>query len=195
MTVYDLGANIGYISLILGHLVGETGRVFAFEALPSNTERWRTNVDLNGLSPRMQLFCGAVTDSLAPVHFLVHASGGMGKAVGSAGRENYYKNELEVPGISLDEFVFTQDFPPPQVIKMDIEGGEVLALPGMKRLLSETHPSLLMELHGKASSEVVWKTLTELGYRMCWMKPGFPVVKALEELDWKAYLVALPESK
>jgi len=195
MTAYDVGANIGYISLMLARLVGETGRVFAFEALPANADRWHTNVGLNQLSARMQLFVGAVTNSTTPVRFLVHNSGGMGKAVGSAGRDNSYINEIEVPGISLDEFVFGQGNPAPQVIKIDIEGGEVLALPGMERLLKEMHPVLLMELHGQESSQTAWQLLTGLGYKMCWMKPGFPVVTGLEALDWKAYLVALPESR
>lgn len=195
MSAYDVGANIGYISLMLARLVGETGRVFAFEALPSNAERWQANIALNGLSGRMQLFCGAVTDSTAPVRFLVHASGGMGKAVGSAGRENAYQDEIQVPGISLDEFVFGQGNPPPHVLKVDIEGGEVLAWPGMRRLLAEAHPSLVMELHGQESIQVTWEILSGLGYRMCWMKPGFPVVASRDELGWKAYLVALPEPK
>ena len=195
MVTYDVGANIGFISLILACLVGKDGKVFAFEALPSNIERWHSNVKLNNLTDRMQLFSGAVSDQSAPVRFLVHASGGMGKAIGSAGRDNSYMDEIEVPGICLDDFVFSMGNLPPQLIKMDIEGGEVLALPGMQRLLKEHQPILLMELHGYESSQAAWKTLTELEYRMCWMKPGFPPVAALEALDWKAYLVAFPESR
>jgi len=192
---YDIGANIGYISLMLARLVGDKGYVFAFEALPANTQRWQENVNLNHMTGRMQLFCGAVADRNAPVHFLVHASGGMGKVSGSAGRENTYQDEIEVPGVSLDEFVFEQGNPPPQVIKMDIEGGEVLALPGMLGVLKEARPSLVLELHGQESIRVSWEILSGLGYRMCRMKPGFPQVASPAELDWKAYLVALPEQR
>jgi FkbM family methyltransferase len=195
MIAYDVGANIGYISLILARLVGKSGRVFAFEALPVNVERWRENVHLNKLSDRMQLFCGAVTDKDAPVRFLVHASGGMGKAAGSAGRQEEYKTSFEVSGISLDSFVFGQGNPPPQVLKLDIEGGEVLALPGMRQLLSEEQPVLVLELHGQEAICTSWGILSGLGYRMCWMKPGFPPVTSLEELPRKAYLVAFPEIK
>ena len=193
MTAYDVGANIGYITLILARLTGENGRVFAFEALPSNGERWQTNLTLNGMKERSQLFSGAVTDRQSQVRFLVHASGGMGKVAGSAGREQPYEMEILVPGLSLDEFVFSQGNPAPQIIKLDIEGGEVLALPGMRRLLLDEHPILLMELHGQESSRVGWQMLSEMNYKICWMRPGFPKVPALEDLDWKAYLVALPE--
>jgi hypothetical protein len=47
MIAYDVGANIGYISLLLGLAVGKDGHVFAFEALPANVERLQKNLRLN----------------------------------------------------------------------------------------------------------------------------------------------------
>ncbi len=128
-----------------------------------------------------------------PAVFLVHESGGMGKAAGSAGRDDRYQSELTVPGLSLDDFVYGQGNPPPQVVKMDIEGGEVLALPGMRRVLREARPLMLMELHGHAASQAAWVILTGAGYEICWMRHGFPVVDLLEALGWKAYIVARPK--
>jgi len=189
---YDVGANIGYVSLLLAKTAGEQGHVYAFEALPQNVERWRKNIELNGMEARLSLFAGAVTQATGPVRFLVHESVGMGKAVGSAGRDDQYLSEVTVPGISLDEFVYGQGHPPPQAVKMDIEGGEVLALPGMRRVLAEARPLMLMELHGAESARIAWETLTAAGYEMRWMRRGYPVVPSLEALDWKAYIVAKP---
>ncbi len=191
--VYDVGANIGYVSLLLARAVGATGHIFAFEALPENAGRWCRNVELNEMASRMTLFSGAVTGSAGPVRFLVHASGGMGKAAGSAGREDAYQAEVTVPGISLDEFVYGQGNPPPQVVKMDIEGGEVLALPGMRRVFSEARPLMLMELHGPESSRAAWEILTAARYRICWMRSGYPPIPSLEAMGWKAYIVARPQ--
>ncbi|MGA2490497.1 MAG: FkbM family methyltransferase [Anaerolineales bacterium] len=193
MVIYDVGANIGYVSLLLAKAAGEKGRVYAFEALPENADRWRKNMTLNGMENRVTLFAGAVTQAPGPVHFLVHASAGMGKAAGSAGRQDTYQSEVSVPGISLDEFVYGQGNPPPNVVKMDIEGGEVLALLGMQRVLTEVRPLMLMELHGPESSRVAWDTLTAANYQICWMRPGYPVVPSLEVLGWKAYIVARPK--
>jgi FkbM family methyltransferase len=190
--VYDVGANIGYVSLLLAKAAGETGRVFAFEALPANVERLRRNVELNGMSARVTVIAGAVTQTAGLVRFLVHESGGMGKAEGSAGREDHYQAEVVVAGLSLDEFVFERGNPPPQAVKMDIEGGEVLALPGMRRLLAEARPLMLMELHGPESARAAWETLTAARYQICWMRRGFPVVPSLEAMGWKAYIVARP---
>jgi FkbM family methyltransferase len=192
MTVYDVGANVGYVTLMLAKLTGSQGRVYAFEALPDNVERLRRNVELNGFNDRVSIFSGAVAVGVGEVKFLVHSSGGMGKAAGSAGRDEQYQREIIVPSTSLDEFVYTQGNPPPQAVKMDIEGGEVMALPGMRRVLAEARPLMLMELHGPESARAAWDALTATGYRLCEMKPGYPRVPSLDALDWKAYLVALP---
>jgi FkbM family methyltransferase len=192
VVIYDVGANIGYVSLLLAKAAGENGKVFAFEALPENGRRWRKNIGLNGMDARMSLFFGAVTQTAGSVRFLVHASAGMGKAVGSAGRQDEYQSEIQVPGISLDEFVYVQGNPAPQVVKMDIEGGEVMALPGMRHLLAEACPLMLMELHGPESSRVAWDTLTAAGYQICWMRHGYPEIPSLKAMGWKAYIVAKP---
>jgi FkbM family methyltransferase len=195
MVAYDVGANIGYISLLLARQVGQQGKVYAFEALPANLERLRLNLALNELSKNVIVIPAAVVECERPVRFLVGPSGGMGKADGSAGREDVaYSGAIDIDGLSLDTFVFEMGNPPPQVVKMDIEGGEVLALPGMLGVLEQIRPLLLLELHGLQAAQVVWETLTRLGYRLCRMAPGYPPVKTQQELDWKAYLVAIPSS-
>ena len=190
---YDVGANIGYISLALARLVGVEGRVYAFEALPANLERLRQNLLLNRLQSTVEVVPAAVADRLAPVQFLVGPSGGMGKAAGSAGRQSFdYSEQISVTGVSLDDFVYTLGNPPPQAVKLDIEGGEVLALPGMRRLLAGAPPLIFLELHGPEAARVAWELLIAAGYQLCRMAPGYPVGIAQEQLDWKAYLVGLP---
>lgn len=192
MTAYDVGANIGYISLGLARAVGSEGQVWAFEALPVNQSRLRANVGLNP-DLKVEVIAKAVTGESGTVDFLVHASGGMGKAAGSAGRQASYSETIAVPAISLDDFVFIENNPVPQVVKMDIEGGEVLALPGMERVLKEAHPVIFLELHGPQAAQVAWDTLTAAGYTLHRMSKGYPVIPSLDALDWKAYVVGLPK--
>ena len=192
-TIYDVGSNIGYVTLMLAHNAGAQGRVFAFEALPENVERTRKNIELNNLA-NVSVLSVAVLDKSEPVTFYVHASVGMGKAAGSAGRrEENYKAEIQVPGLALDDFVFVQGNPAPNAVKMDIEGGEVLALPGMQRVLQEFHPLMLLELHGPESEKVAWETLTAAGYTLRAMENGYPVISSPQSLGWKAYLIAVYE--
>jgi FkbM family methyltransferase len=200
MVVYDVGANVGYISLLLARAAGEQGQVFAFEPLPANLQRMAANF---GLNPWARLACipAAVVDRSGPVRFLAHASGAMGKAAGSAGRHDQaYPEQIEVAGISLDEFAYPApgaaapawSGPRPQLVKMDIEGGEVLALQGMDRLLCEARPLLLLELHGPESARAAWDTLTAAGYQLLRMQPGYPPIPSLDALDWKAYIIGKP---
>jgi FkbM family methyltransferase len=196
MVVYDVGANVGYISLLLAHQAGPAGHAFAFEALPDNVARLRQNVALNQLDSRVTIVPAAVVETSRPVRFLVGPSDDMGKAEGSAGRQEIaYSQAIEVPGLSLDDFVYAQGNPPPQAVKLDIEGGEVLALPGMRRLLQTARPLALIELHGPEAARAAWDGLQAAGYRICRLQRGFPEVAALADLDWKAYLAAFPPAE
>ena len=193
MVVYDVGANIGYISLMAARLAGKRGRVFSFEALPANIARLTRNVALNTMQDQVQIVHAAVVDRPGEVTFLAHASGAMGKAQGSAGRDEHYTQTIKVTGIALDDFVFQHGNPPPAVIKMDIEGGEGMALAGMPRLLKEARPIFLIELHGQEAARQVWDCLKANHYTLRYMRTGSAPIQSLDELDWKAYVIAAPE--
>jgi FkbM family methyltransferase len=191
-SAYDVGANIGYISLLLARACGDQGDVVAFEALPKNIERLKRNLSLNAFAHNTQVVSAAVVDEVKEVTFLVHSSTSMGKAAGSAGRDEQYQQQIHVPGISLDEYIYTQGHSRPDVVKMDIEGGEVLAVKGMQRLLKEAPPVMLVELHGHEAAHAVYAALAAAGYSFHRMQAHYPPITSEEELDWKAYLVALP---
>jgi FkbM family methyltransferase len=192
--VYDLGASIGYVSLLFAKAVTSSGRVLAFEPLPANLERLAKNISLNGSEDRVDVVPYAVIDATRPVEFLLGPSVGMGKAAGSSGRgEQVYEERLIVEGIALDDFVFIRGNPAPDIIKIDIEGGEILAFPGMRQILMKKHPIIFLELHGAEAAELSWQMLMEAGYKICRMKAGYPAVNSPSDLDWKAYLIALPQ--
>ena len=190
--IYELGANVGYTSLCLGKVAGPEGKVICFEALPENQARLRENLALNPQVSRFEVVPLAVADKPGQVQFLVHASDDMGKVAGSAGREADYQETITIQATSLDDYVYNQGNPPPDAIKMDIEGGEVLALPGMARVLAEAKPLMLVELHGPESARAAWGALTGSGYTIHRMVSGFPLVEDLDGLNWKAYLIGKP---
>jgi len=193
--VFDVGANVGYVSLLSARLSGKSGKVFAFEALPANVARLRQNISINSLESRITVTHAAVIDNVQPVTFLTHPSGAMGKALGSAGRDEQYSGRITVPGLALDTFVYDENNPAPDIIKMDIEGGEGSALAGMPRLLAEKKPILLIELHGEKAARQVWNYLQQHHFSMHQMKHGYPKVTLISVLDWKAYIIAVPEHK
>ncbi len=189
---FDVGANIGLISLTLAECVGPEGHVVAFEALPANVERLRANIELNACGGWVHVELAAAGAVTGEAMFLVHRSGGMGKLGGSAGREETYNGQITVPVISLDDYVFEQGHPSPSVIKIDVEGGEGMVMRGAAKLLAERRPTLLIELHGPEASTSVWEQLIPCGYTLHQLAKGLPQIAGPSELGWKAYIVAVP---
>ena len=194
MCVYDVGANIGYITLIAARLNSPNGRVFSFEALPANIERLKQNIILNQLDNRVSIQHAAVVDESQKVTFYMHQSGAMGKAAGSAGRDEKYQQSMQVDGVALDDFIYKEKQPKPDLVKVDIEGGEGMAMAGMRRILKEIRPLFLIELHGQQAARLVWEHLTANGYSLHRMRLGYERILSLQDLDWKAYVVALPDA-
>jgi FkbM family methyltransferase len=170
--------------------VGEGGRVLAFEPLPANAERIRRNAALNPEGSRLELYELAVSNCPGTVHFRVHSSNAMGRMETVEGRTEGYTDSIEVTTAGLDDLVYERGLPVPDVIKMDIEGGEVLALPGAVRLLAENHPLLLLELHGPQAAKAAWELLKAAGYRLFQLGAEGQEIQSVQELDWKAYVLA-----
>lgn len=191
--IFDVGANIGFTSLLFAERTGSTGHVFSFEALPSNITRLEENIALNNFKDWVTIIHAAVQDQSGPVNFLIGPSHGTGKAEGSLGRSNLnYHDHIQVPGVSIDDFVYLSEHDKPDIIKIDIEGGELLALTGMLELLRDCGPILLLELHGLDSTRGCWDLLEKEKYQICEMAPGYSRVPNVTELDWKSYIVAFP---
>ena len=191
--VYDIGANIGFLTILIARETGPNGQVHAFEALPENIARLKHNVERNEFQNWVTIVHAAVMEKSGSAEFLIGPSTGMGKVNGSAGRSSIeYKESILVEGISIDEYIEVSGNPSPNILKIDIEGGEVLALPGMQNLIHNYHPILMVELHGPEAAQVTWDRLKLEGYRICWMAPAFPEVEDFHELNWKSYIVALP---
>ena len=191
---YDIGANIGFMTLLFAQCVESTGHVYAFEALPANLQRLRDNIALNAVDYRVTIISAAVNDRSNSTKFYIGPSPGTGKLVKSAGRSTItYRESIEVEGISIDDFIYQSGNPAPDILKIDIEGGEVLALPGMSRMLHEKRPVVMIELHGQEAARVGWDLLKKENYQICHMAADFPPILVLQEIDWKSYWVAFPD--
>jgi FkbM family methyltransferase len=187
--IYDLGANIGYVSLLFARATGSSGRVLAFEPLPANQERLQKNLQLNN-AINIALIPSAVADKSGSTAFMVHTSGEMGKLKGAAGKSEGFAQEISVQTIALDDFAVTN--PIPQLIKIDIEGGEILALRGMSTILRERRPILFLELHGMEATAAAWDRLRTARYHLHWMRGEYPQIMSASELTKKSYVIARP---
>ena len=195
MCIYDVGANIGYMSLLFSKILDERGKVFAFEALPENIRRLEENIQCNAFGKLIHVIPAAIVEKSGLTEFYQHASGAMGKAVGSAGRQEAYQNTITVQALSLDDFVFVKKQAKPNLVKMDIEGGEALALQGMQKLLGKVKPILFIEIHGDVAGQIAWKILKKFAYQILRMGEGQEKITTRDQIQPKDYLIALPPQK
>jgi len=129
--VLDIGAHIGYYTLIFANLIGEDGKVFAFEPDPTNFDLLRKNVKINGYK-NVILVQKAISHKTEKLKLYLSDDDSGGHAIYNPcdGR----RQSIEIEAIRLDDYF--QDYEGKiDFIKMDIEGAEEGALRGMSNLL------------------------------------------------------------
>ena len=140
----DVGANIGLFTMVASRIVGDNGKVYAFEPLSANFQKLSFHVSENNLGnvTAEQL---AVADRNERLTLFVDDrwnNSGMATAYPSS-----FNRQESVAGISLDNYFHQVDLRGLSLIKIDIEGGELLALFGMVNLLVKYRPAILIELN------------------------------------------------
>ncbi|MFQ5705339.1 MAG: FkbM family methyltransferase [Gemmatimonadales bacterium] len=174
-TFVDVGSNVGFYSLFASGLVGEQGRVFAFEPEPVFCESLRRSAQENGFS---QLHCSnaALSDRTTTASFYRAWDSPASSLVPEVpGREKRYRERIQVPVTTLDDYLTEHPAAPPEIglIKVDVEGEEVRAVSGMvETLASRGFPPMWVEVRGPEGSTrapdtfpAVHALLQPLGYR------------------------------
>jgi FkbM family methyltransferase len=141
--VVDLGANIGYFTLLAARLVGSEGKVYSFEPEPLNHGLLLKNIELNRYD-NVVAMQKAVSDTSGQVKFFLDRK--------DTGAHSIYQSDdsrehIEIESVTLDEFFQDKNYRV-NVIKMDIEGAELAALAGMQRIIQENEDlKLFVEFH------------------------------------------------
>ena len=128
--VVDIGANIGYYTLLFSKKVGKTGKVFAFEPDPRNIPVLKKNVEANGCS-NVTIVEKAVCDSNEGVIFYL---GGISDCSSICPRGPGNEKEVHVESTTLDRY-FEKTLEKISLIKMDTEGAEAFVFKGMQELV------------------------------------------------------------
>lgn len=190
----DLGANIGYYTIFAANLVGTTGEIHAFEPIPSTFARLATNTQLNNLQ-NVRLNQCAASDQ--------HGTVDMYDFPGNSGSNSFGKHpeattSFSVPTIRLDDYVKEHGLKKITLIKMDIEGAEVLALRGMHDVIMEYRPQFLIEVNSHCLSQLGFSvndlvhTIQDYGYSIIDIKTQQPFVCSPELQHRKTDIHAIP---
>jgi len=144
MTVIDIGANVGYYTLIAAELVGETGKVFAFEPEPGNFDLLSRNVKLNKYS-NVDAVQKAVSNCTGSITLYIDR-GNFGNRSFAQANILVDGGAVEIESVSLDEFCASHlNGRRLDVLKIDAQGAEGLILMGAKDTLQKYEPTIFME--------------------------------------------------
>ncbi len=173
MTVVDLGAHIGYYTLLTAKLVGEKGKVFSFEPAPDNYALLTKNIAINGYK-NVTPVPKAVSNKIDKVKLALRD-----QFTHYVCDSNDVKGEFVlVECTSLDEFFADEDMQI-DLVKMNIEGSEMAALEGMSNLIKKNEslkivtefcPDFLRRA-GSSPEEFLHK-LMEYGFKFCDIHAG-----------------------
>jgi FkbM family methyltransferase len=134
MRVVDVGANMGYFSLLLSDRVGANGFLWAFEPEPRNFQLLEWNLDVNGFTPRSKVHRMAAFDRRAQVRLWQNPVNLGGHSVLPADSPDIAGEILTVDAAPLDECIDA----PIDVMKIDAEGSEPFIWDGMRRIIERS---------------------------------------------------------
>jgi FkbM family methyltransferase len=142
-TFVDVGAHIGFFSVIAASAVGETGKVYSFEANPIMFQKLQANVSEY---PWLTASWRAVWNKSGPLSFSDPQQAGE-SGWGTVGAVRSGGKMTSVPAVSLDDWHESIGFSPIRAIKIDAEGSEPFILEGARRLVASARPFLIIELN------------------------------------------------
>lgn len=184
----DIGANIGYFTLLLAHYAGQAGRVYAFEPLPQNHEVLNENVALNQLGMQVQPIALALSNKAGTAEFMYRSDvfTGGGSLVtadpwGDPSTTRLLSTEVKI--ITGDSFFEAQkDTPHVDFIKLDVEGAEGLVLEGLQNTIARNYPIILMEKHtcDGSTAEHALAILKDWSYSLTWLDDMHVLAQRLE---------------
>jgi FkbM family methyltransferase len=145
MTAFDVGANVGAYSLLLGQWVGPSGAVVAFEPAPDVHDGLRRHIRLNALDAIVTPVRAAVGAQPADGRLVVAGTPGESRLATSTDDD---ATTIAVPVTTIDEFCAREHLTP-DFIKIDVEGAELDVLRGARETIRRTRGrlSLFVEMH------------------------------------------------
>jgi FkbM family methyltransferase len=137
--VYDLGANVGFYSLLASVLTGEKGHVYCFEPLARNIAFLKRHIEMNRIQN-----CTILEAATAEVDGYAHFDPSPEPSMAHLSEHG----EKTVRTVRVDTLVESGEIRPPNVMKIDIEGAESAALQGAAQTIERHRPTIFLSTHG-----------------------------------------------
>jgi len=177
MIVVDVGASLGYYTLLAAKRVGKSGIVFAFEPYPLSYEILIKNIRMNNWR-NVRTFQLAISDKEEEVMLNIPKMGQSGATFVNKGN---IVRRIKVKAVPLDSF---QELREADIVKIDVEGAELRVLKGMRSMLEKGEVKVICEVHPNKVSSLgdnvneITNILKEHGYDIYLIKDGGEVAQS-----------------
>lgn len=192
---YDVGANVGFFSLIAARRVGSKGSVYSFEPVAENIAAISKNAEIN-LLENVKRFDVAVGRKCGNEELLLTEWNGGATLSTSLVKTSQPVSRRNVRVVALDDFIKEEELRAPTLVKIDVEGSELDVVQGMSGTIAKSKPVLLYEIDdGKRDAFISrWKQLDQLvagfGYKILHLEESYPGI------NWNVgHSLALPSEQ
>jgi len=178
---YDLGASIGYMTLLMAR---KAKHVYSFEPAPHAIAELQRHLAANGMQ-NVTIVPSPVSDGVRVVRFCL-----TDVAYGSGINDTETRwPVLQLETTTLD--LFARDHPVPDFLKMDVEGEEGAVLDGAHEILAHRKTSICCEVHNRDAARSVIGTLERFGYKVT-LLDGSPAKAPEEVVAGEFHILARP---
>lgn len=166
--VFDVGANFGWFTTLMSRLVGDAGKVYAFELAPNIAQECQRNIKLNHAEKNVILEDIALGDVDQNVEYIYSESLGLAnlRTDGLQGAGTLHTASGRMT--SLDHYIEKNAISKVNLIKCDVDGAEVIFLKGARDTISRHLPVIVIEAsgeHGRSSSHEIFEELSKYNYK------------------------------
>ena len=190
---YDIGANIGYHTLIMARSANNGGVVYSFEAIPEVCEVLTNNAKINNL--HNVVVVNKVVWRESGTLTLIRSIDIDQAAVSTKTKKSNPLREMIIcDATTVDDFVAAGNRPP-SFLKIDVEGAEVNVLAGAADTLTSYHPMILCETHGVIPAQGVYETLVNLNYELFCVNVNMVPIESVTQMPnnmYEGHLFARP---
>jgi FkbM family methyltransferase len=168
--VFDIGANVGFYTMLMSKKVSNLGQVHSFEPVPKNFSKLSNNYSKNGKPQNIALNQSALWDESTTLRFSLDEQHENNCGGFSAGKPAKAIEEFQCSAMTLEGYVLGKKIERVSALKMDIEGAELRALKGAFPILKRDRPVILLEVCAQTcakfgySADQLWSILEPLEY-------------------------------
>ncbi|NJK47790.1 FkbM family methyltransferase [Candidatus Gracilibacteria bacterium] len=191
---YDIGANVGFFTILAAKLVGSSGKVYAFEPEAVNVATLQHNIQINRFT-HVSAIAKAVSRTTGQAELLLAAYSG-GHTLATVGSRADARDIINIDVVSIDDLLKQKEIDPPTLVKIDVEGAEIDVLYGMTQTIQEYQPIILYEVDDRnkeimlSKREEIASFLREYGYEIENLADAYP------KISWNVgHAIAIPKGK